>query len=219
MEEIKPPGSKKLLVLCILTTSLISSLSAGFAVHMIKENDIKKLEGQVNSLQDIITMKEQEKCIERTEKADSTPVVTETQETSKTEEKYPAIFTPSGKFTQQEKTTLINKLVKPYFDYYQDSKNSNALDDIIAMKISKDDSTSNYYLVDVIFEDKSLQLEEGFGYMGFLFGSTRSEYSYWIPECSMEKCNISEEYRQKYPGVIQTFNACLPNACSVYYDY
>ncbi len=219
MEQEVVHYSKRLLILGIILTFFITAISSGLAIYIWKGNNIKELETQIDSLENTILVKEEETCIETTEEEDLNNVVNNECEKYEPEETYPVVFTPSGKFTKLEKTTLITKLVKPYFDYYQDSSNTSSLDDVIAMEISKDDNTPNYYLVDVIFDDDSLQSEDEFGYSGFLFGSTRSDYPYWIPECAMEECTISNQYKEKYPEVVEAFNACLPNACELYYDF
>ncbi len=189
--------------LTIILVIFFTAVIAGGGVYFWREQEINDLK------QELPNTSQQEEVVVIDENEDQESI--DTTE-NPIEENYPVVFVPGGRFTEKERNTLTEKLVKPIFDYYQDIIHTSSPTDVISITIEKE-ADSNYYLVSVVTEDKSAKT---FGNMGFLFGSTREGYKYWTPECFGIECEFSDEFKSKHPEVVETYEDC-PN-CSLEVD-
>ena len=186
--------------LTVISLILLTAAIAGGGVYFWREQYITDLKDQISnsSQNDIVNENEEQQPDDTTE--NTAP------------EGYPIVFVPEGRLTAREKQTLTEKLIAPLFDYYQDVNNTSSEMDIISMMVEKE-TDANYYIVNIVTKIKSTNT---FGYMGFLFGSTRNDYKYWTPECFESECTFSDEYKGNHPEVVETYEEC-PN-CSLEID-
>lgn len=98
-------------------------------------------------------------------------------------------FEAPGAFTDQEKFSLQQKLVNPYFDYNNDKGIQ-----MIAIVISP--SKTAGYLYEIYAISKTG------GYESFLWGTPDQPLEYWVPGC-MGPCKISAKFAKKYPYIAQ----------------
>jgi len=183
--------NNKRLILPIIITALITTFIVGFCIYILQQSNIEKLEEEIKTLSQIIHSELNEG------EQDGNP--SDPIDTS-----YPVVFAPPGLFLEEEKETLMEKLVKPAYDYSLDPLNLPDID-IISIRIEKE-ANINYYMVEIITKSK----DDGvYGSYDFLYGSTRRDYGYWAPACVVEDiCSFSDTYKEKYPEVVKEFNDC-----------
>lgn len=198
-------------LLGIILTFLITGIITGALVYLYREQEIQNLNSELtllknNTVEDTNTAQEAEEATEEETEA------TESTEKAQDGDPYAVIFVPGGLFTENERADLREKLVVPYFDYYDDSEHVQQRE-IISMTVSKDEEDT-YYEVSVV--SKATYPGGDYGHNGFLFGSTETNFDYWVPECLDVDCEFSENYRDLHPEVVEQYESC-PN-CSLDVD-
>ena len=172
------------LVLVIVLIVLVACLIVGAAVYWwqssANQSDLAEKDNQIASLKNIIqdTSKWEEcgvceECEECEECASNEPIV---------------IFTPSGLFTDEEKTELYDKVINPYIDYQ-----ANTDYPVLTMDIQKSDLVDYSYEIDVI-------MATGVN-SGFLYGTPGQKLEYYLPTC-MGPCPFTDEFKEKYPEIV-----------------
>lgn len=198
-------------LLGIILTFLITGIITGVLVYLYREQEIQNLNSELTLLknnvqEEVATIEDEEEGTE--EETESTEDTGETEE----EDPYAVIFVPGGLFTETERGLLRAKLVIPYFDYYNDPEHGQQTE-IVSMTVSKNEEDT-YYEVTVVRKDT--YPGGGYGYNGFLFGSTEDPFDYWVPECLDVECEFSSNYTDLHPGVVEKYESC-PN-CSLDVD-
>jgi hypothetical protein len=199
-------------LLGIILTFLITGIVTSVLVYLYIEQEIQNLNSELTLLK---TNTAAETTIEQ-EDVDANEVgndedtdLEEVEEEAENEEEdpYAVIYVPGGLFQgEEERAALREKLVVPYFDYYNDPEHGQQTK-IISMSISKDEEDT-YYEVSVVRKDT--YPSGGYGHNGFLFGSTEEDFGYWIPQCLDVDCEFSENYRILHPEVVEAYEEC-PN--------
>ncbi|MDD5291419.1 MAG: hypothetical protein PHZ04_04935 [Patescibacteria group bacterium] len=106
--------------------------------------------------------------------------------------KLPVVFyTNPWILDKTEKKNFEKKLVNPYIDYYNEKEIN-----LITLTIKAPDNVGEPYEISAIFKDGSSE---------FLFGEREKDYNYWFPDC-MGTCNLSEEFKKKYPEIAEFIN-------------
>jgi hypothetical protein len=192
-------------LLGIILTFLITGIITGVLVYLYREQEIQNLNSELTLLknnvqEEVATIEDEEEGTE--EETESTEDTGETEE----EDPYAVIFVPGGLFTETERGLLRAKLVIPYFDYYNDPEHGQQTE-IVSMTVSKNEEDT-YYEVSVVRKDT--YPGGGYGYNGFLFGSTGDPFDYWVPECLDVECEFSSNYTDLHPGVVEQYESC-PN--------
>ncbi len=102
------------------------------------------------------------------------------------------VYSPSGLFTDAEKTEINNKLIKPFIDW-------NAENEMYAVSITVEKPTPAIegYKYSVSY------VNEGGGNGGFLFG-TKEPLEWWMPEC-MGGCKFSPYFTETYPEIVSQY--------------
>jgi hypothetical protein len=179
-------------ILGIILTFLITGIVTSVLVYLYREQEIQNLNSELtllktNTAQEASTEKED---IDVNEVGDEDP--------------YAVIFIPGGLFTDTERDLLREKLVKPYFDYYNDEEHAPDTE-VISMVVEKDEDET-YYKVDIVV--KTTYDGTSYGHRGFLFGSTENPFDYWVPECIDTECEFSNSYHNLHPEVVDQYESC-----------
>lgn len=108
------------------------------------------------------------------------------------------VFTPNGVFSDEDKKELTDKVIDPMVDYTPDVYVS------IDVEIYSQDkfvggSTDDKYIISTVGKPG----KGGTG--GFIYGSKTKGIDYWVPDC-LNKCEFSDEYKAKYPEVVDKYN-------------
>lgn len=98
------------------------------------------------------------------------------------------VYKPAGLLTETDKKNLQERLVNPFFDYYNESEIS-----YITMTVDVPTKVGDPFTVEAIHKNG--------GYQGFLFGKRGGNIEWWKPEC-MGDCNFSEKFKAKYPAIV-----------------
>lgn len=101
------------------------------------------------------------------------------------------VYTPSGLFSEAEKTELGQKLIAPFLEFNLENDTR-----YLTVDITKHDPLPDHgyrYEVDAI--------GEGGLYTAFLFGSS-DPLEWWIPDC-LDGCTFSESFSEAYPEIVE----------------
>lgn len=103
------------------------------------------------------------------------------------------IFKPINGYSSTEKESITERLLNPYFDFYNDRE----LDTVVIVVTKNTPPVSGYYYT-ITAQTK------GGGTTEFLYSVSNTNLDWWLPECST-KCEFSEEYKAKYPNIVSQF--------------
>lgn len=182
-------------LLMFLTFSIVAMLSGG-AVWYWQNTVIDRLESEYVQKEATLNAKfekqESELSDLQTEVATSKSVLEEQETMLKT---LPLLFyTPAGQFTEAEKRELKKQVFDPYVDYYADQGM-----DVVTMDVQTHEGDGDFlYIIDAYLSDGS--------HNGFLWGTADAASLWWIPEC-MDECEFTEEFRKKYPEIIDAYES------------
>jgi hypothetical protein len=195
-------------ILGIILTFLITGIVTAVLVYLYREQEIQNLNSELTLLKTNTAIKQEDVDVNEVDTNEDTDLE-EVEEEAENEEEdpYAVIYVPGGLFQgEDERAALREKLVVPYFDYYNDPEHGQQTK-IISMSISKDEEDT-YYEVSVVRKDT--YPGGGYGHNGFLFGSTEDDFGYWIPQCLDVDCEFSSNYTDLHPGVVEQYESC-PN--------
>lgn len=194
-------------ILGIILTFLITGIVTAVLVYLYREQEIQNLNSELTLLKTNTAIKQEDIDVNEVDTNEDTDLE-EVEEEAENEEEdpYAVIYVPGGLFTETERGLLRAKLVIPYFDYYNDPEHGQQTE-IISMTVSKNEEKT-YYEVSVVRKDT--YPGGGYGYNGFLFGSTGDPFDYWVPECLDVECEFSSNYTDLHPGVVEQYESC-PN--------
>lgn len=184
---------KKDIIIIIQVLFIILLIAAIIGIYLLREKDKDTFNSRINTLNTQI--EQLQATISDCNKAKVD------KDEEETVSDLPVVFTPGGKFTEDEKSTLMEKIVEPYFDYQEDV--GHPVQAMIIEYPSPQDDFSEY-IVNAILKIKE---EEGGGYAynGELFGSTEEEYDYWYPFSPLTAPDLTEDFINDYPEVIEKF--------------
>lgn len=190
---------KKNIALIILIILVVFSMAGAVGIYLLKQKEVTTLNSRVTSLQDQI------------EQLQASILELETEEEEDVEEAtddLPVVFT-AGDYTEEEKTTLMEKFIEPYFAYQEDI--GTPVEAMIIEYPKEDDDFSDYIVSSVL--KMSEEDGGGYGYHFRLFGSTEEEYDYWFPFSPVEAPELTEDFINDYPEVMEEF--CESYDCEV----
>jgi len=129
---------------------------------------------------------EAKKPVENNIPSTSTPSPTATPSN---ETKAEVVFTPSGIFTEAERSQLYKKLIDPFLDFQKDTTIQT-----LTFQIEKKDPPVAGYKYSVNYINK------GGSNGGLLYGQS-TPLEWWLPEC-LNGCNFSDSFKENYPEIV-----------------
>lgn len=182
------PMSRKRALWITLGVALVVAAATAAAVWWWQNNQqqtaLEELsadkDGQIESLEEQLQQAKDEV---------KTEVVEKTKEVEVPQEIEPVIvFNPPADFSNSEEDVIRARLVNPFKDYYKEQDRP-----LLAMWIEKSSDGTYRYGVDTAHKGGTNQ--------GFLYGKD-SPLEWWKPTC-LGGCEFSDEYKQKYPKVVE----------------
>lgn len=173
-------GLANYLIIVFILALVIAAIS--FAWFNVKSNDVANTEKQT-----ISTEKTNTQNTETSQSTEKQPIVR------------PVVYVNEPDFSLSEKEKLTKYLVNPYYDYSEMLKNSADYNPISSFKISRySDSVLNSRTYAKY--RYGVEVENKIGKSEFLYGDN-DLIDWWIPICEYS-CNINEEFKTKYPEII-----------------
>lgn len=108
----------------------------------------------------------------------------------------------SGAFTNQDKKDLSQKLIEPYFAYYNQFKGTDKYVEPVSITIhkisdeeyAKQQSYAKYrFKVEIVTRNSGTE--------SFIYGDN-DKIDYWLPNCGVIGCTFDKEFRAKYPQIV-----------------
>ena len=106
------------------------------------------------------------------------------------------VFEASGSIPSVDKVQLMERIVEPFVDYYNEHGNERHL---VSLSISKNTGAS----VDLYPYQAKAIFSDGVN-SGFLIAKKEGSIDWWLPECM--QCVFSPQFSKKYPFVVSRFN-------------
>lgn len=175
------------LVAAVLITAVV--VSAG--TYYVQDQRIQQVSQQMADLSTQMTELQDDEAPEVVEPEEKIEEVIEEPQTPEPELNLPVVvYEREGLLTDEMRQEVEKKIIDPYFDYH----NADELDFIVMLIEVLPESDNYLYTVKAISKDGI--------YHGFLHGTRGEALDYYVPEC-MGACPFSDEYKQKYPHVVQ----------------
>ena len=106
------------------------------------------------------------------------------------------VFEASGSIPSVDKAQLMERIVEPFVDYYNEQEQDRHL---VSLSISKNTGAS----VDLYPYQAKAVFSDGVN-SGFLIAKKEESIDWWLPECM--QCVFSPQFSAKYPFVVSRFN-------------